>query len=134
MAPEERKINQGLTALRRDWVVGGRRFSIIAMYSSSGFLAYRIMNGNIDHDRIERFITEDVSGFCGGKTCLIFDNASVHLVPSTLALIDRVTDGRWKRPPHIVLDYLQLSVVLEMFGVMSDNKNTSTRAEMLKSW
>jgi hypothetical protein len=89
----------GEPAVSREWVVGGRSFSIIALMTYDGVAEYLVKEGTIDHVLVEQFMRTCVAKFAGNGMHFICDNASIHVAPTTLALFDQVTQGHYLALP-----------------------------------
>lgn len=109
MGPDKFKPRMGRCDLGKElhlgdwWFVGagGSRamLSAMALYSPRGFLAWRIFTTSVNHDKIEYFLMNDVAPVLRTQTTLLCDNASVHSTPSTIACLNRITNGYYKFVP-----------------------------------
>lgn len=80
-------------------MVGGRRFSVLAAYSTRGFLFWHIVEGPVTHEIIEAVFQKYLEPFILEQSVLILDNASIHWAPSTLLVTNRICRGRFKFVP-----------------------------------
>ena len=79
--------------------IGGRRFSILAAYTTRGFLFWRIVEGPVTHEIIEEVFREQLEPLIVPGDFLMADNAAIHLAPTTLMEMERITTGRFKFVP-----------------------------------
>lgn len=84
---------------RREVVVGGRRFSVLAAYTTRGFLFWHIIEGPVTHLTIEAVFRQYLEPMMLANDMLIMDNASIHWMASTLLETERITRGRFKFVP-----------------------------------
>jgi transposase len=80
----------------KEWhIIGadGRVYSVIADYSTEGWTCWRIFLCNINHVCVEQFLQEDLSKVIGEGDLVIHDRASIHMVESTQALLEQITNG-----------------------------------------
>lgn len=79
-----------------EWNIDSRYFSAMAAMTTRGFIRWVIKEGIFTHEDVEEFV-EHLAQLITPNDCLLFDNASIHVVDSTLVVIDRVFNGNWKR-------------------------------------
>ena len=89
----------------REWEINGATYSAMAAMTTRGFhLHPLITEGSFTHVDVENFVTA-LATVLGPNDLLLFDNASIHVVESTLTVIDRVFNQNWKRNveycPHL---------------------------------
>jgi hypothetical protein len=81
-------------AIKKEWVIGGKRFSIWAIYTQNGFLAWEIFERPITQHDICRLVKEYLRTFIQrGRSLPLFDNASIHTSQLVLRTIDRVINN-----------------------------------------
>ena len=66
-----------------EWRIDNVYYSAMAAMTTRGFMYWVINPGVFTHDDVERFI-EDLSILITDGDCCLFDNASIHVVDSTL--------------------------------------------------
>lgn len=80
-----------------DWSLtddNGKTYSVIADYTPRGWTIWRIFMNNINHVSVETFLRDDLSHVLSDGDVVLHDGASVHLVESTMILLDEITEGR----------------------------------------
>jgi len=79
------RSRRGMRALRRSPLVSGKRWNIFAVFTSRGFLAWRIMDRNGTTEEYETFVYEcvlpHVRPFPERHSVLLLDNAAIHHGP-----------------------------------------------------
>ena len=76
------------------------QFSVIAAYSTIGFLAWRIFLGTVEHGAVESFLKEEVAPILADDNVIIIDNASVHKTRSTLSTLRDISGDRYAFLPE----------------------------------
>ena len=79
-----------------EWRIDNEYYSAMAAMTTRSFMHWVINAGVFTHDDVEEFI-ESLSYLITDGDCCLFDNASIHVVDSTLTVIDRVFNHNWKR-------------------------------------
>jgi len=79
-----------------EWNITGIYYSAMAALTTRGFMHWVIKEGIFTHEDVEPFV-ERLAFLIVADDCLLFDNASIHVVESTLAVVDRVFNGNWKK-------------------------------------
>jgi len=82
-----------------EWTLDGKLLSAIALYSSIGFLFWKISLDPFNSESIKKFIQENVSQFILEENVLIFDGASTHLTTEVVDATNTVTHGKYKKVP-----------------------------------
>lgn len=83
----------------KEWVIAGKTFMILGAYTTRGWLWFHIMHGPITHVEIEQALNQYMAPTIVPGNVVMWDNASVHMVPSTVALLDQITNGLRKNVP-----------------------------------
>jgi hypothetical protein len=86
------KGKKGERIYYEQWAVGDRRFSIFAAYCVHGFMFYRIFERALTHLDIEHIVEHCLRPFLFDDSFVIYDNASIHMVDSTLIAINTATN------------------------------------------
>lgn len=77
------------------WMTEDRQpISVIADYTPHGWSCWRIFTSTLNHLSVETFLLEELSDFLTEDSVTLYDGASTHLTPTTLRIIDEVTNGR----------------------------------------
>lgn len=74
--------------------IGTVSYSIVAAYTTSGFLCWEIIEDGIDQVKFGNFILERVMPLVGNRYVLL-DNASIHKTPATREILDYAFQGRY---------------------------------------
>lgn len=83
--------------ISQEWIIrgaDGRVYSTIADYTSEGWSCWRTFFCNVNHECIEHFLEADLQKVLAAGDCVLHDGASVNMSPSTLTLLDVITEGR----------------------------------------
>ena len=87
-----------------EWNIDNVYYSAMAAMTTRGFMNWNVKAGVFTHEDVETFI-ESLSYLITDGDCCLFDNASIHVVDSTLTVIDRIFNHNWKRNveycPHL---------------------------------
>jgi transposase len=81
------------------WQIGGKMISVIAAYSTQGFLCWRVHYGTpINHRSVVEFLNQDLKPFLDlwPKMLVLSDNASIHHEYDAVDVLSNVTGGRYK--------------------------------------
>jgi hypothetical protein len=86
---------------REDWILNDRRFTAYAAMTPKGFKSWVTEEENCNALTFQRFMTDSYGPLKESDEFVIFDNASIQVEEGSLAVVDNVTDGLWKRiPPY----------------------------------
>lgn len=87
----------GNKALCTEWYIeeeDGTIFSVIASYTTAGWSSWLPVCGNVNHLTIEEFLRDELAPVLCEGDVVMYDGASIHLVDSTQAVLEEITEGR----------------------------------------
>jgi hypothetical protein len=91
----------GIPAETKQYQIGTRFFSVLATYSYNGFTNWSIFESTTTSDHVVDFMRNKVALNKFPREILMFDNAKVNVCPASLAAIDDVFNGLWRKlPPY----------------------------------
>jgi hypothetical protein len=91
----------GIPAETKQYQIGTRFFSVLATYSFNGFTNWSIFESTTTSDHVVDFMRNKVALNKFPREILMFDNAKVNICPASLAAIDDVFNGLWRKiPPY----------------------------------
>lgn len=94
------KGKKGKRLSKRVRTICGRRFSILAAYTTKGFIFWHIVEGPVTHEIIEEVFRVYLEPLMLPGDFLMADNASIHLAPTTLMGASPQASSSSCRPTH----------------------------------
>ena len=92
---------EGEECLKDQIIINNVAYSTIAAVTPFGFLAWRIHEGNIDHDAFTAFMVDSVAPFITPEHHLVLDNATIHHYPTTRIALQDIFNGQyWYSAPY----------------------------------
>ena len=96
---------EGENCIKDQIVINNTAYSTIAAVTSSGFLAWRIHEGNIDNESFSAFMVEDVAPHILPEHHMVLDNATIHHHPATRITLEGIFNGQYwycaRYSPHL---------------------------------
>ena len=96
---------EGESCFKDQIVINNTAYSTIAAVTSSGFLAWRIHEGNIDHEAFTAFMVEEVAPHVSPEHHMVLDNATIHHHPATRIALEWIFTGQYwysaRYSPHL---------------------------------
>ena len=83
----------------KEFIISGKTFMITACYSTVGFRWYHVCAGAVTHVEVEQILESHLRPTINDGDVVMWDNAPVHTVISTVNLLDEITEGLRKNVP-----------------------------------
>lgn len=77
-------------------IIGNTSYSVIAAYTSLGFLCWDIFSDTITEVEFQNFLDKTLWPFATGPLYGIFDNAAIHHTPDSRNLVEEIFDGKYE--------------------------------------
>ena len=91
---------EGQKAMRTQFKIGSKHFSVMAAYSMRGFRHWKIVEGSINGETFQEFLREmRDDDLVENNECLILDNCKIHKTQESLLLIIEVFGQNYKFLP-----------------------------------
>ena len=84
---------KGDVALKTQFQINGRQYSSIAAYSSTGLIAYRVVENSINAEIFQSFLENEVAQSIFPGMIGLFDNAAIHHTPQVRGCMEEVFEG-----------------------------------------
>ena len=92
---------KGENCIKDQILINNTPYSTISAVTPFGFLAWRIHEGNIDHDAFTAFMVEDVAPHILPENHLVLDNATIHHAAPTRVALEEIFNGQyWYSAPY----------------------------------
>ena len=94
----------GDAAEKKQLVIQGISYSVIAAYSDHGFLDWEIYEGTISQIEFQHYLEHKISKIVGLDSVGLIDNAKIHVTERSLDCLERVFEGNYIRLPEYSSD------------------------------
>jgi len=96
---------EGEDCIKDQIIINNTAYSTIAAVTPLGFMAWRIHEGNIDHNDFISFLVDEVSPHILPHHNVVLDNATIHHVPETRVALENIFGGNYcysaRYSPHL---------------------------------
>ena len=82
---------------RKQWSIGGVRFTVMAVVGPKGFICWKLYFKNCSELQVLDFVEKELKDAVVSGQLMLYDNASINRTPAVNAAVSDAMGGLWKR-------------------------------------